>query len=96
MPYAWYSINLSNCSAFFIFNPDQTVLAEKEAADNLPGTLSPSAIKKRYYAKNTKRFSRLFDRKSRANRANCCMLKVPKCEIFHLFDFNDFYVIKPL
>jgi hypothetical protein len=23
-------------------------------------------------------------------------LKVPKCEIFHLFDFNDFYGIKPL
>jgi hypothetical protein len=23
-------------------------------------------------------------------------LKVPKCEIFHLFDFNDFYVIKSL
>ncbi len=21
-------------------------------------------------------------------------LKVPKCEIFHLFDFNDFYGIK--
>jgi hypothetical protein len=23
-------------------------------------------------------------------------LKVPKCEIFDLFDFNDFYVIKSL
>ncbi len=23
-------------------------------------------------------------------------LKVPKCEIFHLFDFNDFYGIKSL
>jgi hypothetical protein len=23
-------------------------------------------------------------------------LKVPKCEIFNLFDFNDFYVIKSL
>jgi hypothetical protein len=23
-------------------------------------------------------------------------LKVAKCEIFHLFDFNDFYVIKSL
>jgi hypothetical protein len=23
-------------------------------------------------------------------------LKVPKCEIFHLFDFNDFYDIKSL
>ena len=23
-------------------------------------------------------------------------LKVPKCEIFHLFDFNDLYVIKAL
>ncbi len=23
-------------------------------------------------------------------------LKVPKCEIFGLFDFNDFYVIKSL
>ncbi len=22
------------------------------------------------------------------------LLKVPKCEIFHLFDFNDFYDIK--
>ncbi len=22
------------------------------------------------------------------------MLKVPKCEIFDLFDFNDFYVMK--
>ncbi len=22
------------------------------------------------------------------------LLKVPKCEIFHLFDFNDFYGIK--
>ena len=25
-----------------------------------------------------------------------CNLKVPKCEIFHLFDFNDFYGIKSL
>jgi hypothetical protein len=25
-----------------------------------------------------------------------CHLKVPKCEIFDLFDFNDFYVIKSL
>ncbi len=25
-----------------------------------------------------------------------CALKVPKCEIFHLFDFNDFYGIKSL
>ncbi len=25
-----------------------------------------------------------------------CYLKVPKCEIFHLFDFNDFYGIKSL
>jgi hypothetical protein len=24
----------------------------------------------------------------------CKALKVPKCEIFHLFDFNDFYGIK--
>ena len=24
------------------------------------------------------------------------ILKVPKCEIFHLFDFNDFYGIKSL
>ncbi len=24
------------------------------------------------------------------------VLKVPKCEIFHLFDFNDFYGIKSL
>ncbi len=24
------------------------------------------------------------------------LLKVPKCEIFDLFDFNDFYVIKSL
>ncbi len=24
------------------------------------------------------------------------ILKVPKCEIFPLFDFNDFYVIKSL
>jgi hypothetical protein len=24
------------------------------------------------------------------------VLKVPKCEIFDLFDFNDFYVIKSL
>ncbi len=24
------------------------------------------------------------------------LLKVPKCEIFHLFDFNDFYGIKSL
>ncbi len=24
------------------------------------------------------------------------ILKVPKCEIFHLFDFNDFYGVKPL
>ncbi len=23
-------------------------------------------------------------------------LKVPKCEIYHLFDLNDFYVIKSL
>jgi hypothetical protein len=23
-------------------------------------------------------------------------LKVPKCEIFYLFDFSDFYVINPL
>ncbi len=23
-------------------------------------------------------------------------LKVPKCEIFHLFDFNDFYDVKSL
>ncbi len=23
-------------------------------------------------------------------------LKVPKCEIFHLFDLNDFYVIKSI
>jgi hypothetical protein len=23
-------------------------------------------------------------------------LKVPKCEIFHLFDFNDFYGVKSL
>ncbi len=27
---------------------------------------------------------------------NLLMLKVPKCEIFHLFDFNDFYGIKSL
>ncbi len=26
----------------------------------------------------------------------CVHLKVPKCEIFHLFDFNDFYGIKSL
>jgi hypothetical protein len=33
MPYAWYSINLSNCSdLFFIFNPEQTVLAEKKSS----------------------------------------------------------------
>jgi hypothetical protein len=25
-----------------------------------------------------------------------CSLKVPKCEIFDLFAFNDFYVIKSL
>jgi hypothetical protein len=25
---------------------------------------------------------------------SCTSLKVPKCEIFHLFDFNDFYGIK--
>jgi hypothetical protein len=25
-----------------------------------------------------------------------CPLKVPKCEIFDLFDFNDFYVVKCL
>jgi hypothetical protein len=25
---------------------------------------------------------------------NICLLKVPKCEIFDLFDFNDFYVKK--
>jgi hypothetical protein len=24
------------------------------------------------------------------------VLKVPKCEIFHLFDFNDFYGVKSL
>ncbi len=24
------------------------------------------------------------------------LIKVPKCEIFDLFDFNDFYVIKSL
>ncbi len=24
------------------------------------------------------------------------LLKVPKCEIFHLFDFNDFYGVKSL
>ncbi len=24
------------------------------------------------------------------------LLKVPKCEIFHLFDLNDFYVIKSI
>jgi hypothetical protein len=24
------------------------------------------------------------------------ILKVPKCEIFHLFDFNDFYGLKSL
>ena len=29
-------------------------------------------------------------------RAGAKGLKVPKCEIFHLFDFNDFYGIKSL
>jgi hypothetical protein len=36
-----------------------------------------------------------FDRNlSKMERAS--HLKVPKCEIFHLFDFNDFYGIKSL
>jgi hypothetical protein len=29
-------------------------------------------------------------------KVRAMILKVPKCEIFHLFDFNDFYVIKSL
>jgi hypothetical protein len=27
---------------------------------------------------------------------NLSCLKVPKCEIFHLFDFNEFYGVKSL
>jgi len=30
------------------------------------------------------------------SNASPSLLKVPKCEIFDLFDFNDFYVIKSL
>ncbi len=34
--------------------------------------------------------------KYRSRRICTSRLKVPKCEIFHHFDFNDFYGIKPL
>ncbi len=34
--------------------------------------------------------------RSQKNSQSCVPLKVPKCEIFVLFNFNDFYVIKSL
>jgi hypothetical protein len=43
-----------------------------------------------------RKFIRVHGRRCKSKLVKISLLKVPKCEIFHLFDFNDFYVIKSL
>jgi hypothetical protein len=83
MPYAWYSINLSNCSAFFLFlTLSRQFYTKRKAADNFPRNLSPSELKKRFYAKNIKGFSGLVDGKKDGKWDQ--LLHVSNCSVAYL------------
>jgi hypothetical protein len=90
--FAW--IFIQNC---FICRPSDSTVSEDAGIE--PRIFCNFGIKKLCYIPEISKWLQkchIFSEAEFLGEIQTKVLKVPKCEIFHLFDFNDFYGIKSL